>query len=512
MTLMQRVYCVLSLLLVFSLPSYAMTMNTLKQHIQDFEQSGQARYTPAGMKKINAYFGAAMLAQDQQQTPSFSNNTPEKKQSPALAAALLQTKKVLAEAKNNANVFTSSFAPLLLLEAEANKAYIYHHKPQEMPEIKVAEHYNLANALLKKAIIATEVGQLNQAQQAVKQAISAYESCIDAAMPGLIEQTSRAISQASSVGAKHYSPRLWASTTNEFEILQQYQENLLLSPQERSNTSRPKKVGRALEMAIYTQAMAIQVKNWNRDVGNFERLALASRQERLDIAAILALPLDYDKVDVDIDAETLLQHIKLMKQSLDQERLNHVSTIEDIKASFEQTSQAKLHKQRLADQQAFQSKVTNIKSAFSSKLEQETFENKRQKQVYALFKQDEVDILPNLNGSLMIRAKKIQFSPSSSKVDGQYFEFLGRIKEALQMYPDRQVKIAGHTDSQGDEKGNRSLSLKRAEAVQEFLIAAGIAANRIRSLGFGEVKPIASNMYEQGRTMNRRIDITIEAP
>lgn len=201
-----------------------------------------------------------------------------------------------------------------------------------------------------------------------------------------------------------------------------------------------------------------------------------------------------------------------MKQALDGERKSHQTELKNIRTTFDQSTAEKLKAQRITDQQAFQSKVIDIKSAFNSKLEQETFESKRQKKVYSLFKKGEVDIIPNLDGSLMMRAKKVQFGPNSSKIDGKYFEFLGRIKEALRIYPNRQVRIEGHTDSIGDEKANRKLSLQRAEAVQEFLIAAGLDSNRIRALGFGEVKPISSNMYAKGRTMNRRIDITIEAP
>jgi len=183
-----------------------------------------------------------------------------------------------------------------------------------------------------------------------------------------------------------------------------------------------------------------------------------------------------------------------------------------LRSTHEQQLLAQLQQQRIEDQQAFQSKVATIKDAFNTKLEQETFDTKRLKKVSALFEAQEADIISNLDGSLIIRAKKIQFPPNSNKVASEYFEFLGRIKEVLNMYPNRMVKIEGHTDSIGDEKVNRTLSLQRAESVLEFLIAAGIDAGRLRAQGFGEVKPIASNTYKKGRAMNRRIDIIIGAP
>ena len=63
----------------------------------------------------------------------------------------------------------------------------------------------------------------------------------------------------------------------------------------------------------------------------------------------------------------------------------------------------------------------------------------------------------------------------------------------------------------GEVKANQKLSLKRAEAVRDFLIAAGTDAGRLKALGYGEVRPIASNEFKKGRAMNRRIDVAIAA-
>ncbi|MDX8387851.1 MAG: OmpA family protein [Ghiorsea sp.] len=499
------------LLLFFNISfASAMTLDQLNQEITSFEQSGLSKYAPASMKKVTQYQGASMLAQEQQNT-SFSNTENDQKSS-ALQSAIQQTLKVLKEAKNNAHVFTTTFEKLLKLGAEANKAFVYHHKPQNIAEPEVTKFFNDANLALEQTVTASEAGQLNLARQAEQEATDAFEKCIDASMAGLVEQTNRAISQASSVSAKRFAPHLWELTEAEFGLLERYYESLNNADANAETISRPEKIGLAYEMAVYTQQMAIQVKSWSRDYGSHEKHTLETRQNRIDLAKALGLNLDYEKVGIDIEAKTLVSKVQMLKQTLDNERKAHQTQTTKMAQGFDNKLAEKLHAQRLRDQQAFQSKVSNIKSAFNSKLEQETFENKRQKQIYALFKKKEVDIIPNLDGSLMIRAKRVQFEPNSSKVDGKYFEFFARIKEALNIYPSRQVKIEGHTDSIGDEKANRRLSLKRAEAVQEFLIAAGIDEARLRSLGYGEVKPIASNMYAKGRTMNRRIDITIEAP
>ena len=71
------------------------------------------------------------------------------------------------------------------------------------------------------------------------------------------------------------------------------------------------------------------------------------------------------------------------------------------------------------------------------------------------------------------------------------------------------VQVLGHTDSQGEADANRALSQRRAEAVRNALIEAGLSANRIRAEGQGEDAPVADNMTASGRARNRRVDIVV---
>jgi len=156
--------------------------------------------------------------------------------------------------------------------------------------------------------------------------------------------------------------------------------------------------------------------------------------------------------------------------------------------------------------------LASMKDAFRAKLERETFEKKRQQRLQKLFKQGGAEILVNLDGSLLIRLTGLKFRSGRSKIDSKYFDLLNRLKEAMDIYQDRSLRIEGHTDDRGDVKPNQVLSLKRAEAVRDFLIAAGADGARLKALGYGEVRPIASNEFAKGRDMNRRIDVIINAP
>jgi outer membrane protein OmpA-like peptidoglycan-associated protein len=86
---------------------------------------------------------------------------------------------------------------------------------------------------------------------------------------------------------------------------------------------------------------------------------------------------------------------------------------------------------------------------------------------------------------------------------------IDRLAQFMQEYPERAVRIEGHTDSRGSDETNQVLSERRANAVRDALLARGVAANRIVAMGMGEAYPIASNDTTAGMQQNRRVEIVI---
>ena len=80
--------------------------------------------------------------------------------------------------------------------------------------------------------------------------------------------------------------------------------------------------------------------------------------------------------------------------------------------------------------------------------------------------------------------------------------------EGLKENPSVKVLVEGHTCSIGTEKYNQGLSERRANAVRDYMESRGIDASRITTRGYGEAKPIESNNTAEGRSKNRRVDIT----
>ncbi len=79
------------------------------------------------------------------------------------------------------------------------------------------------------------------------------------------------------------------------------------------------------------------------------------------------------------------------------------------------------------------------------------------------------------------------------------------VAKLMQQNSDLNFIIEGHTDNTGSAARNKSLSLQRAKAVKKALIANGIKANRMETIGYGSEKPIASNAADEGRAKNRRV-------
>ena len=86
-----------------------------------------------------------------------------------------------------------------------------------------------------------------------------------------------------------------------------------------------------------------------------------------------------------------------------------------------------------------------------------------------------------------------------------------KLADILKKYPDSNILIAGHTDSDGTEEYNQSLSERRAQAVSDYTKLQGVDPSRLSIIGLGENEPIATNESVEGKQLNRRVEIAIFA-
>jgi OOP family OmpA-OmpF porin len=106
-------------------------------------------------------------------------------------------------------------------------------------------------------------------------------------------------------------------------------------------------------------------------------------------------------------------------------------------------------------------------------------------------------------------AKTILFDSGKSSFKQQTYPVLEAITAILKEYPNSNFSIEGHTDSDGSDALNQTLSENRAGAVKNYLIEKGIASSRLSSVGFGESKPIDTNKTKAGKANNRRTEVKL---
>lgn len=106
----------------------------------------------------------------------------------------------------------------------------------------------------------------------------------------------------------------------------------------------------------------------------------------------------------------------------------------------------------------------------------------------------------------LLSGATIEFATNSAVIRPGSTDLLDGIAHAAKACPGR-LRIGGHTDNEGRNAFNTTLSLRRAEAVRTALIRRGVEAGRLVAEGFGATKPVATNDTEAGRARNRRIEI-----
>ncbi len=109
---------------------------------------------------------------------------------------------------------------------------------------------------------------------------------------------------------------------------------------------------------------------------------------------------------------------------------------------------------------------------------------------------------------VLLITDKITFSVGSAEILPPSYPELDKITEILKK-KNVDVRIEGHTDSQGDAAFNQALSEKRAASIKQYFVKKGLEAERFETTGFGETKPIASNKTKDGMAENRRVEFLI---
>lgn len=122
------------------------------------------------------------------------------------------------------------------------------------------------------------------------------------------------------------------------------------------------------------------------------------------------------------------------------------------------------------------------------------------------------DTREEISERIFLLAKSIYFKTNSSEIKDDSYDALNEIAQIMLEYPNTQFQIDGHTDDRAEASYNLDLSERRAKSVLNHLTSRGVNSARLYSKGYGEEKPTHSNDTEEGRKLNRRVEINFINP
>jgi outer membrane protein OmpA-like peptidoglycan-associated protein len=203
----------------------------------------------------------------------------------------------------------------------------------------------------------------------------------------------------------------------------------------------------------------------------------------------------------------------MRNESFDTQReniLGSVSALQEDKQFL--TSQNKAHAEEiesLKKQIALLEGKTKEEQTALERLEKEKRFNELFNEVKGYFSTGEAEVYKQGN-RLIIRLRAIQFPVGQAVIMPDNYGLLSKVQRAIRTFGEPDVVIEGHTDTTGSDEINEHLSQQRAESVRQYLVAnKTLPEEKIVALGYGSKRPLASNATEEGRAINRRIDVVI---
>ncbi|MFM7104118.1 MAG: OmpA family protein, partial [Flavobacteriales bacterium] len=128
-----------------------------------------------------------------------------------------------------------------------------------------------------------------------------------------------------------------------------------------------------------------------------------------------------------------------------------------------------------------------------------------------LFKTDTVQMVDSSKQTVFkpVVLPNVQFYTNSANLIPTSLSDIQQLAQHLMDTPELEAVVIGHTDNVGETRANLNLSQRRAETVRNVLISMGVEASRITAVGKGDKSPKADNSTEEGRLMNRRVEVQL---
>lgn len=319
-----------------------------------------------------------------------------------------------------------------------------------------------------------------------------------------------AIAEAIAKEAPKYAPKTLNNAQEELSIA--------LSVLEVDRTNRNKADAHARQAVILAHRSAyiaqfVKMSRHSHLTG--EEMMLTYQNELQKLAQAMDQELLFDKSN-----EDTLVEMRNYIASLAESNSSNKRQVLELEARIAQLNDE--HEKKIAVLKAKQElELAELKNQYSGELSlmgkaQEHLARMHEEQrarfarIQALFNEKEANVFRQKN-NVLISAHGFKFPVGSAEIRPDNFALMNKIVRAIREFKTAKIVISGHTDATGSADINKALSDNRASNVAKFFIdVGGIDPKRITARGFGQEKPVASNLTAQGRALNRRVEILIK--
>jgi outer membrane protein OmpA-like peptidoglycan-associated protein len=205
--------------------------------------------------------------------------------------------------------------------------------------------------------------------------------------------------------------------------------------------------------------------------------------------------------------ETAESRARAMQALSEKEQvINQMHATTAAQAKMTAAELARANQQLASKDQALQAQGTQLQNEVQRRQEAERRAAQAASDLAKLasVKQETRGMVITLSGAVLFTSGKSDLLPAAQ------VKLNDVAKALIEQDPDSKMVVEGHTDSQGQAAANQELSQKRAQAVRDYLVSRGIAADRITAQGFGPTRPIGENNSPEGRANNRRVEIVVQ--
>lgn len=350
-------------------------------------------------------------------------------------------------------------------------------------EAYAAAEWRAAEVSFNDAAVRLEKGRLERAQREGEKAENLFRTAeLIAIKANYLTETRELLKKAEDVKAPRYAPRSYERASELLAQAAQVLEN------NRYDTDEPRNLARAAKHnalhAIYVSGLEEAIRS---DDLTLEDILLEWEASIATLADLFDIPAHFDEGEA-----AAVTQIREKIAAMLSENVSLNATLEDRQIQLETLIQETASMERLSKLVARQER-----------------QRERMAQVEALFTPNEALVLRQ-GDSIILRMVGLNFDFGKHELKPEHQPLLGALNRAINQFPDSNVVVEGHTDAFGSDASNLTLSQKRAEAVQHYLLEnTPVSPGNLTALGYGESQPVANNETEEGRRKNRRIDVVI---